>query len=65
METTQQLITHENNDSLEIGTPGKGGVIKVFGDFGDKEKFEKKLRTAMEMRDLAKTLMQTEEKVTS
>lgn len=50
-------------DSLEIGTPGKGGAIKIYGDFSDKEGFRKRIDSAMELREYAsKKLFLTEEK---
>ena len=56
MDTTQKVI-NENPDSLEIGTPSKGGAIKVYGDFNKPEEFEKKLINAKAIRDKANQLM--------
>ena len=53
MEESIQKIVNENPDSLEIGTPSKGGAIKVYGNFEDKEAFEKKLKAAKEVREWA------------
>jgi hypothetical protein len=44
-------------DSIEIGTPGKGGCIKVYGDFNDPETFEKKITEAIRLVRMAKDLM--------
>ena len=40
-------------DSLEIGSSAKGGVIKVYGDFSNPEQFKAKLEQALELRDYA------------
>ena len=49
-----KLITgNENTDSLEIGSASKTGVIKIYGNFSDKEAFKKKLDTAFEIREYA------------
>lgn len=45
--------TNKSPDSLEIGTPGRGGVIKVYGDFSNPEQFKAKLEQALELRDYA------------
>ena len=42
-----------NTDSLEIGTPGRGGVIKVYGDFNNPEAFKAKIDRAIELRNYA------------
>lgn len=44
---------NENPDSIEIGTPSKGGAIKIYGDFADKETFKKKIDAAKEVREYA------------
>ena len=45
--------TNKTPDSLEIGTPGKGGVIKIYGDFSNPEQFKLKLEQALALRDYA------------
>lgn len=45
--------TNKSPDSLEIGTPGRGGVIKVYGDFSNPEQFKLKLEQALALRDYA------------
>lgn len=45
-------------DSIEIGTPGKGGAIKVYGDFGQAEEFEKRIRDAVRLRKMTADLME-------
>lgn len=47
----------ENSDSIEIGTPGKGGAVKVYGDFANPDEFQKKVRAAYELRNYAAELM--------
>jgi hypothetical protein len=47
------LVRTENADSIEIGTPGKGGVVKVYGDFNDLEEFRHKLENAKTLRQFA------------
>jgi hypothetical protein len=56
----EQLITIKKiiesptyQDSIEIGTPGKGGAIKVYGDFGNPEDFEKRITEAVRLRKAA------------
>ena len=52
MDSTQKVI-NENPDSLEIGTPAKGGSIKVYGNFDNPEAFKKKIDNAFEVRNHA------------
>lgn len=53
----EDIIKHvhknENPDSLEIGTPSKGGAIKIYGDYANAEEFKKKVDKAKEVRDYA------------
>jgi len=63
--TEEQIITVKKilegspyQDSIEIGTPGKGGVIKVYGDFGLPEEFEKRIREAVCLRKMAADLLE-------
>ena len=44
---------NDKPDSLEIGTPSKGGTIKIYGNFNDKEEFKKKIDNAIEVRTYA------------
>lgn len=52
-------IDHESvnksPDSLEIGTPGRGGVIKVYGDYSNPEQFKAKLDQAIQLKAYANT----------
>jgi len=47
---TEQIIKNvsEDQDSLEIGTTGKGGKVKVYGDFRKKEEFKSRVDNAIE-----------------
>ena len=45
-------------DSIEIGTPGKGGAIKIYGDFADPAGFEARIREAVRLRRLASDLLE-------
>lgn len=40
------LKAETEKDSVEIGTPGKGGAVKVYGDMDDVEGFIHKLSNA-------------------
>ena len=46
-------IINDSSDSLEIGTPGKSGCVKIYGNFADKETFKKKIDAAKEVREYA------------
>lgn len=47
----------ENPDSLEIGTPGKGGALKVYGDFLNPDVFREKIKAAHALRQYAAELL--------
>ena len=51
-ETLNRHIT-DNPDSIEIGTPSKGGAIKVYGDFSKPDDFKKKIDSAKIVREYA------------
>ena len=51
-ETIHRTI-NENSDSLEIGTPGKSGCIKIYGSYDNAEEFKKKIDNAKEVREYA------------
>ena len=54
----KEIITKaENPDSLEIGTPAKGGAIKIYGDFNDKDTFQRKIDNALELKNYANQKM--------
>lgn len=52
MESIQKVV-NENPDSLEIGTAGKGGAIKVYGNFDNPESFKSKIDNAVSIREYA------------
>ena len=52
IESVHKTIT-ENPDSIEIGTPSKGGAIKIYGNFDNEEAFKKKIDIAKEVREYA------------
>ncbi|MGV8087442.1 MAG: hypothetical protein ACP5NU_00080 [Methanomicrobiales archaeon] len=45
-------------DSIEIGTPGKGGAIKIYGDFSQPDEFEKRIQDAVRLRKMTVDLME-------
>lgn len=53
----EHIHRNENADSIEIGTPGKGGVVKCYGDFNSPEAFKKKLENAKDVRAKAQELL--------
>ena len=50
MEETITRHINDNPDSLEIGTPSKGGAIKIYGNANDLEAFERKVDAMIELR---------------
>ena len=42
-------------DSIEIGTPARGGAIKAYGNFLDIDSFRKKIDNACAVREYAKS----------
>ncbi|HPH34161.1 MAG TPA: hypothetical protein PLU94_01570 [Methanoregulaceae archaeon] len=61
--TEPQIITVKKilegspfQDSIEIGTPGKGGAIKIYGDFADPTGFEARIHEAVRLRKMASDL---------
>ena len=53
MEESIQKKIIENPDSIELGTPSKGGAIKLYGDFNNPEEFKKKIDKAKEVKEYA------------
>ena len=47
----------QNTDSLEIGTPGRKGTIKVYGDFNDPDTFKLKIEKAILIQEFANLRM--------
>jgi len=54
--TTRHI--NDNPDSLEIGTPAKGGAIKMYGNYADPEEFKAKLANALAIRRHAQALLE-------
>jgi hypothetical protein len=53
MNTRDIVVKHINegfHDSIEIGTAGKGGCVKVYVDYADPEIAELKILKALEIR---------------
>ncbi len=53
MEESIQRVIHDNSDSLEIGTPAKGGAVKIYGNFSDEAAFKAKIDNAKKVREYA------------
>jgi len=53
----EQKHTHlhhnDNPDSLEIGTPSKGGAVKIYGDYSKPKEFQAKIDNAKAVRAYA------------
>ncbi len=63
--TESQIITVKKilegspfQDSIEIGTPGKGGAIKICGDFSDPAGFETRIYEAVRLRKVTGDLLE-------
>ena len=46
-------FVNDASDSLEIGTPAKGGAIKVYGNFNEVVAFKTKIANAIDVRNYA------------
>ena len=53
----QLLRIEAEKDSLEIGAPSRGGVLKIYTDFSDVEATKEKIRKAVEARTFASELL--------
>jgi hypothetical protein len=51
-ETTHRSIAADP-DSIEVGTPSKGGAVKIYGDFSRPESFKRKIKAAKDVRETA------------
>lgn len=51
MEQHEHIHKTENSDSIEIGTPSKGGAIKVYSNFSNEEEFKTKIDIAIRVRE--------------
>lgn len=58
VEIVVKHISDNYQDSLEIGTPGKGGVVKVYCDFNKPEEAKAKLINAVNVRQFAADLVE-------
>ena len=61
METQITKHINENPDSLEIGTPGKLGALKIYFDADELDLAQKKIQNALELRRYANNLIKSEE----
>jgi hypothetical protein len=57
-ETTKTLIVEHREqsklqDSIEIGTPAKGGALKIYCDFADVEGTKEKINNAILLKEYA------------
>lgn len=52
---TQSHVT-VRPDSLELGTPSKGGALKIYFDAGDPVDSERRIREAFRLREVAQYL---------
>ena len=58
METIINKMVNDNPDSLEVGTPAKGGSIKIYCNFdNDYELIKGKIDRALKLRNYAKEEM--------
>jgi hypothetical protein len=57
MENQIHIHKNENPDSIELGTPSKGGAIKVYGDYSNLDEFKAKLANAAKLRTHANELL--------
>ena len=62
---TPEEIIHRHiddaKDSLEIGTPGKMGCLKIYGSFDRPDEFKQRIDRALEARAYAAMRMETKE----
>ena len=55
-------MINDTPDSLTIGTPGKGGEIKIYTDFKDWEGTKKKIDEALVAREYTAVLVKAQNK---
>ncbi|KKL45545.1 hypothetical protein LCGC14_1987920 [marine sediment metagenome] len=53
MEESIQKVVNDNPDSIEIGTPAKGGAVKIYGNFDDEAAFKAKIDNAKKVKEYA------------
>jgi hypothetical protein len=53
-----EIVSHVTvrADSLEIGTPSRGGSLKIFFDAGDPIESERRIREGFRLKEIARTL---------
>ena len=56
--TTNHVHRNDSPDSLELGTPSRGGAIKVYGDFNQPDLFKVKIDNAFVVRSYANQKME-------
>ena len=49
----------ERPDSIELGTPGRGGTLKVYFDSEDTADAEKRIRNGFYLREIALSIAET------
>ena len=59
----ENITKHINDepDSIEVGTAGKGGCIKAYGNFKDPDGFKIKIDNAVIVREYAKQKLAEQE----
>ena len=59
--SNNNTVTHksENQDSIELGTPAKGGGIKVYFDAAKPEDAQIKIQNAIKLRQWANTTIES------
>ena len=52
-----EQIENQNKDSIEVGTPAKGGACKIYLDFSKPDECRAKIDNALELRKYATNKM--------
>lgn len=62
LKTLLQIITKDDNrkDSIEIGTPAKGGAVKIYFDASKPEQAAELIENAIKMRAVAQRAIERE-----
>ena len=49
----EHIVTKDKvfQDSITLGTPSRGGEIKVYGDYNNPEEFQRKINVALQLRE--------------
>lgn len=56
------IASEQQRDSIDVGTPGRKGNIKVYGDYSKPDEFKKKIDSAFEVRNYANDKLEMEPK---